>query len=284
MPAIEVPPQVVEYLGQQKSMTLATASPTGLPHATTLLYVNDGPMLFFWTKSDTTTTRQIERNPLVSFAVDEYADDLRQTRGVQGTGDCEVLVSGDEIARVAGLFGEKFPTLSPGDTTSISFFRITPTDLQFIDNTEAGSEAPEGRFGAEFHKQRSYSVLTDLPEFGAATLAVSMHSVQVEAGEVIVREGEPADKFFIIVDGEVEVLRDVEGGTETIETLGPGHFFGEIAILRDVPRAATVRATRPTTLMWLDRDTFRTLVAQSLRTSEDFDRVIHERLGRLRSG
>ena len=122
--ATDVPTEVVDYLGEHNTMTLATASPAGIPHASTFLYVNDGAKLFFWAKPHTTTARHIDQNPMVSFAVDEYADDLSQTKGVQGAGECRVLLSGEEIARVADLFGQKFPTLAPGATMSISFFRV----------------------------------------------------------------------------------------------------------------------------------------------------------------
>ena len=74
---------------------------------------------------------------------------------------------------------------------------------------------------------------------------------------MIVRQGAPADKFFIIVDGEVEVVRESEGKTRSLGTLGRGQFFGEIAILRDTPRIATVRAVKPTTLFAMERDIFR---------------------------
>jgi CRP-like cAMP-binding protein len=95
---------------------------------------------------------------------------------------------------------------------------------------------------------------------------------------VIVRQGAPADKFFIVVDGEVEVVRDSDGKTRRLATLGKGQFFGEIAILRDAPRVATVRAVKPTTLFAMERDVFRSLVAQSMGTTGDFDRVIQQRL------
>jgi uncharacterized protein YhbP (UPF0306 family) len=278
---IEVPGHVLEYLSGQKTMTLATASPGGVPHATTFLYVNDGPMLFFWSKPNTTTARHIDQNPLVSFAVDEYSDDLRETKGVQGTGECDVILSGEEVARVADLFGQKFPALSPGNTLNISFFRVAPTELQFIDNSQSGGDAPEGKFGADFNKERSYSVLTDLPSLGAETMAVTLDRVEAQAGEVLVHEGGPADKFFVVVEGEVELVREKDGESETIETLGPGHFFGEVAILRDTPRSATVRTTKPTTLLSMDHESFRTLIAQALGTTEDFDQVIQERLERL---
>jgi CRP-like cAMP-binding protein len=104
--------------------------------------------------------------------------------------------------------------------------------------------------------------------------------VQVGAGQVIVRQGAPADKFFIIVDGSVEVVH--EDGERTLTVLRGGEFFGEIAILRDSPRTATVRALTPTSLLAMDRDTFRGLVAQALGTTQDFGAVIQERLDRSR--
>ena len=276
--AVDVPPHVVDYLSGRSTLTLATASPGGIPRASTFLYVNDGPNLFFWTKPHTTTARHLEQNPVVSFAVDDYADDLRQTKGVQGSGECSVMLSGEQIARVADLFGQKFPGLSPGATMSISFFRITPTEIEFIDNTEQGPGTSGDTFGAEFHRERSFSVYADLPAVSTDAISASLQSITADAGEVIVREGGPADKFFIVVEGEVQVTRGNGGGAEQVATLGPGHFFGEMAIMRDKPRSATVTAVSPTRLFAMERDTFRDLVAQSLGTTAEFTEVIRARM------
>ena len=271
--APDVPPQVLEYLEQHHTLTLATASPAGVPRASTFLYVNDGPNLYFWTRATTGTARQLGQNPIVAFTVDHYTEDLRQTRGIQGVGECSVLLSGEQIARVADLFGRKFPSLAPGSTMSISFFRITPTEIQFIDNT-ASSEGPDGTFGAEFHRERSYSVITALPVKAADRVTMPLQPLEAGAGDVIVRQGAPADKFFILVEGEAEVVRD----GQTIDTLGPGQLFGEVAIMRDLPRSATVRAVADCKLLGLEREAFRDLIAQSMEITPDFDRVIRDRL------
>jgi uncharacterized protein YhbP (UPF0306 family) len=276
--AVDVPAHVVEYLSSQNTLTLATASPSGVPHASTFLYVNDGPTLYFWTRPGTTTARHLDQNPVVSFAIDEYAEDLRQTRGVQGSGECTVVLNGETIAKVADLFGQKFPELSPGATMSISFFRIVPTELQFIDNTESGGKAEEGTFGADFSRERAYSVFSDLPTQQIDSIASELQTVKVDEGEIIVRQGGPADKFFIIVDGAVDVEQQDDAGFRKLSSLGRGHFFGEVAIMRGTPRAATVRATEPTTLIAMDRDIFRDLVAQSLGMTADFDQVVRARL------
>ena len=271
--AIEVPGQVLEYVQAQQTLTLATASPTGVPRAGTFLYVNDGPTLYFWSRAATITTRQLTQNPIVAFTIDSYTDDLNRTQGVQGVGECSVLLSGEQIAHVADLFGQKFPNLAPGSTMSISFFRITPTELQFIDNTQAAPSAP-GAFGAEFHRERSYSVIQALPLRPAQTIVAALGSQSVKAGETVVRAGAPADKFFIIVSGEAELTR-ADG--EKV-TLGPGRLFGEVTIMRDQPRAATVTAASDLELLALDRDTFRDLISQAMEITPDFDQIIRDRL------
>jgi uncharacterized protein YhbP (UPF0306 family) len=283
--AVEMLPEVLDYLGEQHTLTLATASPSGVPHAGTFLYVHDGPELYFWTKAHTTTARHIEQNPLVSFTIDGYADDLQKIRGLQGRGECRVILSGEQIARVADLFGQKFPALSPGTTMTISFFRIVASELQFTDNTDASIHQQEGTFGVEFHRERAYSVFADLPLQSVSSLTGELQLLDFPAGEVIARAGGPADKFFIVVDGAVEVNREGVGGEgvgeDTPVSLGPGQFFGELAILRDRPRTATLKALEPTRLLALDRDTFRDIVAESLGTTKDFDAIVRERLRSL---
>ncbi len=285
-PRLDVPSEVLEYVQQRKTLTLATASPAGVPRASTFLYVSDGATLYFWTRATTITARQIAQNPVVSFTIDDYTEDLSKTRGVQGSGECSPLLSGEQIARVADLFGQKFPALSPGSTMSISFFRITPSELQFIDNTasSSGGGSAEGTFGADFHRERSYSVITDLPMQGGESITASLQHLEVPAGETIVRQGAPADKLFIIVAGEAEVVRDESGATKPIDTLTEGQLFGEVAIMRDQPRTASVRAKTDVKLLGLDLDTFRDLIAQSLQLSPDFDRIIRARLDPEGSG
>jgi uncharacterized protein YhbP (UPF0306 family) len=275
----ELPGPVLDYLAEQSTLTLATASPTGAPHAATFLYVNEGPSLYFWSRSTSVSSKHIEQNPMVAFTIDEYTNDLNQTRGVQGVGECSVLLSGEQIARVADLFGQKFPALSPGATMSISFYRITPTEIQFIDNKKSSAPSREGVFGAEFHRERSYSVFGGLPTQTAQTISATLQLVDAEPDSVVARQGGPADKFFIVIDGELEVTREEGGSTEIVSTLAPGDLYGEMAILFDKPRGTSARATKATKLLVMDGATFRTVVAQSLGTTPDFDQIIRDRIG-----
>jgi nitroimidazol reductase NimA-like FMN-containing flavoprotein (pyridoxamine 5'-phosphate oxidase superfamily) len=281
---LTVPPHVLTYLTEQTTLTLATASMSGVPHAATLTYVNDGVILYVWTRPDATTAGHIEQNPLVSFAIDQYAADWRQTQGIQGAGEARVLLNPEEIRRVVGLFERKFPSVSAAGEGNISFFRLTPTELTFIEGA-SGAEGSDQALGFDYHKDLVYSVFRDLPPTDlTATIGASLQVVHADPGTVIVRQGAPADKFFIVVDGEVEVIREDGGERRTVAHLGRGQFFGEMAILRDMPWTATVQAAAATTLFAMERDAFRSLVAQSLGTTQDFDRTIQQRLSEIAAG
>ncbi len=276
---LDLPQHVLQYLDAQPALTLATASRGGVPRATTLTYVNDGVTVYIWTRPDTTTARQMEENPVVSIAIGPYADDWRETKGIQAAAEAQVVLNPTELTRVVALFEQKYPPLAGTLGSGVSLFRITPTELQFIDNAE--TETTSGG-GVSYQRDVVFSVFSDLPREEIETVAAKLQTVQVSAGDVIVRQGAPADKFFIIVDGEVEVIHEQDGVTKRLATLTTGQFFGEMAILRDTPRMATVRALGQTTLFAMERDAFRGLVAQSMGTTRDFDQVIQQRLEEIR--
>ncbi|HJP66805.1 MAG TPA: cyclic nucleotide-binding domain-containing protein, partial [Actinomycetota bacterium] len=85
--------------------------------------------------------------------------------------------------------------------------------------------------------------------------------VNVRPGETIVKQGTVADSFYAIGSGQVEVVQN----RKVIRTLGAGSFFGEIGLLLDVPRTATVRALTPVRIYRLDRDGFDRIVRESFR-------------------
>ena len=86
--------------------------------------------------------------------------------------------------------------------------------------------------------------------------------VRVTPGQVVVRQGDPADRFFHILDGTFEVtqVKDAGGAPRFLRSLGPDEVFGEIGLLRGVPRTATVTATGDGTLLSLDGARFLELV------------------------
>ena len=106
-------------------------------------------------------------------------------------------------------------------------------------------------------------------------LAARLTPVQAKEGEEIIREGDHGDRFYVVSFGEVEVL--VDG--RPLRREGEGSYFGEIALLRDVPRTATVRAATDVELYALDRDDFLPAVTGHAGSVQAADSVIGARLG-----
>jgi CRP/FNR family transcriptional regulator, cyclic AMP receptor protein len=90
---------------------------------------------------------------------------------------------------------------------------------------------------------------------------------ELGAGSVVFREGESGRELFVILDGEVEVLRHSKRGHETrVAILGPGDWFGEMSILDVLPRSATTRVLAPTHLLRLTAHELDTLYRKDLRS------------------
>ena len=99
-------------------------------------------------------------------------------------------------------------------------------------------------------------------------------AVAVSAGDTVFRQGDHGDRFYIVEDGRCEV--SIDG--EKVSDAWPGETFGEIALLRDVPRTATVTAVEDTKLLALERDDFIAAVTGHAPSREAADAVIGARL------
>jgi alkyl hydroperoxide reductase subunit AhpC len=114
-------------------------------------------------------------------------------------------------------------------------------------------------------------------------LADAAETVAYGPGEAIVEEGDVADRFYVIAGGEVAVTRRTpEGDQLELATLGPGQFFGEVGILAETRRTATVRAVHDVELLSLDWTTFQSALEDSDPTSRDFAQIARERTRRMR--
>ncbi len=148
----QIAQEVLDFLAEGRTLTLATSGDDG-PWAATLTYVNDGSNLLVWMRPSTNTVRHIDRDPTVAFTIDRYSDDWRQTKGIQGRGSA-LAVQGEELAKAADLFGQKYPQLRPGATSAIVFFRIEAAELEYIDNTQGIDEGSD--FGAEYRRGSAF--------------------------------------------------------------------------------------------------------------------------------
>jgi hypothetical protein len=111
-----------------------------------------------------------------------------------------------------------------------------------------------------------------LPEF--ERLALALGDRRVESGVTVFEEGDLGDRFYVIRSGEAEVMI----GGKRVRTLGPGQFFGEIALVRDVPRTATIRALAHLELGTLERDVFVGTLSRHAASAEAVGSIVAARL------
>jgi MFS family permease len=121
---------------------------------------------------------------------------------------------------------------------------------------------------------RANPIFAPLPPPAIEHLASKLVPRSLTAGETVFRQGDAGDSFYIVESGRCEISI---GGVKVSEA-GPGDGFGEIALLHDVPRTATVEAAEDTRLLALDRDEFIAAVTGHAPTREAADAVIGARL------
>jgi CRP-like cAMP-binding protein len=118
------------------------------------------------------------------------------------------------------------------------------------------------------------ALFADLSSAELDLLLARLVPLDVDTGHTIIRQGDSGERFYVVRSGRVDVERD----GELLASLGPGDAFGEIALLLDVPRTATVTATQTTQLLALEAHDFRDLLAGYLGRAGELERLSHLRL------
>lgn len=117
-------------------------------------------------------------------------------------------------------------------------------------------------------------IFKDLPARSLESIARSMRERTYEPGAVIVRQGDPGVGFFLITDGVVEVSHD----GHHVRDLGAGEFFGEMALMEERPRSATVTAKERTRCLQLVRWDFRAVLKENPDLAVRMLEVVVQRL------
>jgi ABC-type bacteriocin/lantibiotic exporter with double-glycine peptidase domain/CRP-like cAMP-binding protein len=113
--------------------------------------------------------------------------------------------------------------------------------------------------------------LAPLPEAVREIVATSFTPLEFEFGETVVSAGDPADGYYLVIEGQARALVEGNEGTEvSLNLLGPGDGFGEVALLEGTPRTATVRAASKLTVLRLDRGIFSAVAERYPEVRESF--------------
>nr|KAF6416834.1 protein kinase cAMP-dependent type I regulatory subunit alpha [Molossus molossus] len=197
--------------------------------------------------------KAIEKNVLFSHLDDNFY--------VIDQGEMDVYVNNEWATSVGegGSFGEL--ALIYGTPRAATVKAKTNVKLWGIDRDSyrrilMGSTLRKRKMYEEFLSK--VSILESLDKWERLTVADALEPVQFEDGQKIVVQGEPGDEFFIILEGSAAVLQRRSEKEEFVEVgrLGPSDYFGEIALLMNRPRAATVVARGPLKCVKLDRPRF----------------------------
>jgi CRP-like cAMP-binding protein len=198
----------------------------------------------------------------------------------EGQAEVSILERGDERAlrtlKPGEFFGER--ALLDGGIRTATVRALTPMRLLVF-----GERAFWGELAGPIAWQRKVrdslnerELLKRVPLFSDVSsrqldlLAVKLAVVPFRKGTVIVRRGDPGNDFFIVRDGRLAAMGE---SRQTLAEMGPGEFFGEIALLRDTPRTATVVGTVAGSVWRLGRQDFHELLGQYLALEEEFEGV-----------
>ncbi|HZP97862.1 MAG TPA: FAD-dependent oxidoreductase [Candidatus Limnocylindria bacterium] len=126
------------------------------------------------------------------------------------------------------------------------------------------------------HAERAFP---ETPRDVVARATAGMRILTFAPGQIVVREGDAPDHFFVIANGEAIVeQRDARGVPRILKTLRPDQYFGELGLLRGEPRNATVRAKTSLEVIQVDREAFRMLLEGSQATADEIARVASSRV------
>jgi MFS family permease len=204
------------------------------------------------------------------------------------------LAPDEVLARVFGLF-ESLITLAVGVGAIAASLLIEWTSLSAA-LVMVGALCPSlvvvawrrlrhlDRYIGEIDKEigllHGVPMFQPLPLPAIEQLARGLEPVHVPAGQAVFRQGDPADRFYLIEAGTADVI----GDGRPVTTLGPGEGFGEIALLRTVPRTATVHAATDLELQALGCDRFLPVVTGFPPSSREAGTEVEEMLDRFSPG
>jgi len=127
---------------------------------------------------------------------------------------------------------------------------------------------------------REVPLFSEMDEQEVAGIRDIMEVMKFKASQVIIREGETGNLFYVITEGHVDVIiRDADGSDVVLHEAGPGDFFGELSMLTNEPRSARIRAVEDVTTLVLERDEFFEFLRKHTHAAID---VLVELGGRLR--
>ena len=149
---------------------------------------------------------------------------------------------------------------------------------------ELAAERPADEESSSVGLNEIVTMLKDIPLFGSIDrsklklLAFASKRVHFEPGQEVFHQGDPGDRAYVVIKGEVDVVLESEADQNTVATLGRNEIFGEMALISKMPRTTTIRARTHVVLLTLSQDVFLRMVEENSEIASAMMRVLAERL------
>ncbi len=164
------------------------------------------------------------------------------------------------------------------------FENLRQTAVSLIERFGGAQTAPE-RSGSvltlmdKILHLKNIQIFSDLKINELAAIAAITKEIHHEEGDVVIREGDLGDSFYLVIDGEVAVLKAYHEADEVLlARMGPGEYFGEMALFEAKPRSATVKTLKSSLFLFLDKEEFEDLVEEYPKIALNIGRVLSNRL------
>ena len=187
-----------------------------------------------------------------------------------------MLSTGDSFGETA-LLEKGVRTASVVTTAPTAVFEISREGFEkFLASSSESREKLTGkiRLGKMLLASPVFSFMSQQQ---TAFLIKNLKSERVKQDSVIFRQGDEGDRFYFIQEGSIHLER-VDNSVKTLDIiLKPGNFFGEMALVRNIPRTATAEAVTDSLLYSLDKESFRTIIGNTLFGGKELDSLINKR-------
>jgi len=161
------------------------------------------------------------------------------------------------VPQMVGITPRYLTRLLPWVEVSSGTYRVNRQKVVLAQDEKIKFDFEGGDSHIQAHHLRTLSLFQNVDEEILERLAGKFKGETFDAGEVIIKQGDPGDKFYIVLSGKTEAKQAGKHGRDIrLCVMNEGSYFGEIALLRESPRLATVEAITPTSVLCLDRKDF----------------------------
>lgn len=172
---------------------------------------------------------------------------------------------------------DSMPELADAPDDAVSPENSESTELELSDLEEIPLPQPRVIGAAAARALAATPLFAGMPSDALQALVANLQLVSLERGEVLFRAGDPSDALYVIVEGELSVQGSGPANA-LLSRLGPGQFLGEVALMTDQPRSATVACLHPAELLRIDRHTLSRVLANHGDVLRAVLRFVRDRL------